>query len=86
MFASHHAVLACKVAGVYSFFLSICPNNHMEGTDQYYMHLMDVGNTVAQMSKVHSYYGSLHVVSYYPWSYHYFLFFGESKNNASTYA
>jgi len=39
----------------------------MAGTDQYNKHLMYVGNSDAQMSKVHSYYMvALHVVNYYP--------------------
>ena len=54
-----YSILAYKVAGVYSFFYPL--NNHMAGTDQFYMHLMYLGNTdvvSAQMSKVHSHYGS----------------------------
>ena len=52
-------ILACKVAGVYSFFYPL--NNHMAGADQCYMRLMYLGDTdivSTQMSKVHSHYGS----------------------------
>ena len=31
--------------GCSQFFLSLCLNNHMAGTDQCYMHLMHLGNT-----------------------------------------
>ena len=44
-----------KVAGIYNIFLSFCLNSYIAGTDQYYMDLMYVGNTDAQMmNKVHS--------------------------------
>jgi len=52
--------MTCNIGmqGGYSFFLSLCLNNHMAGTDQCYMHLMYLGNTSAQISKVHCHHGS----------------------------
>ena len=65
-FVLHHTVLACKVAGVIASFIPlICLNSYMAGKDQCYMHLMYVGNTDAQISKVHNMV-ALHVVGYYP--------------------
>ena len=57
----------------------------MAGTDQCYMHLMYVGNTDAQMNKVHSYYVSfLSVELFHDCSAS--SFFGEPKTNASTFS
>ena len=57
--------MTCSVTvgmqGDYSFFLTLCLNNHTAGTDQCFMHLTYLGNAdvvSAQISKIHSHYGS----------------------------
>ena len=55
--------MTCSIGmqGGYSFFLTLCLNNHTTGTDQYFMHLTYLGNThvvSAQISKIHSHLGS----------------------------